>query len=208
VQRLYRRIMAGLLDDIVGGARRLPTLDAIAGRYACGHQAAREALRALEERRVIEVRAGHGQRVLERDRWDLLDRDVAAAVLLRHRDVRLLRDAIEALTVVELQAAMLAARRALDGDLALLEGTLERMRDGDGTAERDFHRALVLVSNNAWLAAMLENLHPPLVELRGRRGPAVVRPHETIMAALWARDAAASAAAIEGYGRHLRAALL
>src|SRR5690349_4515956 len=129
MEAAYRRIVSELLDDIVGrrvaAGEWLPSVDEIAARHACGRGAAREAIRALAERGLVEAQAGKGQQVLTDDHWALLDRDVAEAALVRHGDTRLLREAIEAVRVLETQAVMLAARRLDEGDLRLLQGTLD-----------------------------------------------------------------------------------
>jgi GntR family transcriptional regulator, transcriptional repressor for pyruvate dehydrogenase complex len=215
MDRVYRQIVSEILDDIVRGSipagSRLPKADDIAARHACSLGSAREAIRALEERRVVEVHAGQGQEVLTADHWALLDRDVAEAALLRHRDPQLLREAVAALRLLETQVAMLAARTLSEGDLALLEQTLDRMRGSTDAqvaeAEAAFHRTLAIISRNRFLASALESLHPVIASVRRRRAPdrdaAVVRAHERIMAALRERDATAAAAAIDAYGRHL-----
>jgi GntR family transcriptional regulator, transcriptional repressor for pyruvate dehydrogenase complex len=219
MERAYRRIMSELLDDIVSGeiaaAEWLPRTEDIAARHAAGPDVVREAIRALEERRVLEVHAGQGQQVLASDRWSVLDRDVAEAALLRHRDAKLLSEAIEAVRLVETQAAMLAARRVREGDLRLLEGAIADMRDstraadmGRRFAEADasVHRTLVLIARNRFLAATLESLQSVLALLRREAAPdrenAVVRLNERIVAALAERDATATAAAVDDYWRH------
>jgi DNA-binding FadR family transcriptional regulator len=221
MDRLYRRVMSELLEAIVTGelaaSEALPGAHAVADRHACSPATAREAIRALEERGLVAVRAGRGQRVLEPDRWHLLDPDVARAVLLDHPGHAFLREAVEALRLVETQAARLAARRAGRGDVEALSAALERMRRATADARRsgreiaeaeaDFHRLLVLLSANRFLAAMLESLHPALATARRRRAadrdPIVIRLHERIVGALRARDELASAAAVDDYGRQL-----
>jgi DNA-binding FadR family transcriptional regulator len=220
----YRRIMSELLDEIVTGrfapGERLPSVGDLAARHACGRAAAREAIRALEERGVVEAQPEKRQQVLLHDHWAVLDRDIAEATLLRGGDTRLLRQAIEALRLVETQAVMLAAPRVDEGDLELLSGTLELMREsisgGNGAralaarflaAEQDFHRALTAMSGNRFLADALKSLHGVIATVRqveaGERDPAVVRAHEAIMAALWERDPTAAAAAVDTYARQL-----
>jgi DNA-binding FadR family transcriptional regulator len=105
---------------------------------------------------------------------------------------------------------MLAARKLKEGDLALLEQTLGRMRDPDddfAAAEEAFHRTLLLISGNRFLASALESLHPVIARVRRQRVPqrdaAVVRAHERIMAALGERDATATAAAVDAYAHRL-----
>jgi GntR family transcriptional regulator, transcriptional repressor for pyruvate dehydrogenase complex len=224
MERVYRRIVSELLDEIVTGriaaGEWLPGTDDIAARHACSPSAAREAVRALEERRVVEVHAGRGQEVLGADRWVVLDHDVAEASLLRHRDQRLLRDAVDFLRHLETRAAMLAATNVRDGDIALLRQTLEQMRassQGDNgaedradrfaEAEADFHRTLMLLAGNRFLASALEQLHPVIARVRQRRAAdrdaTVIMLHQRIVAALARRDSTAAAAAVDDYGRHL-----
>jgi DNA-binding FadR family transcriptional regulator len=74
-------------------------------------------------------------------------------------------------------------------------------------AEASFHRTLMLVSGNRFLAGILEPVHGPLARARRARAldrdPVVIRLHDRIVAALTARDATATAAAVDDYGRHL-----
>jgi DNA-binding FadR family transcriptional regulator len=224
MDRVYRRIVAELLDDIVTGRIAaggwLPSIEDIAGRHACSTSAAREAVRALEERRVVEVRPGHGQALLGDDRWMLLDHDVAAAALLRHGHKRLLKDAVDFFQLIETEAAMLAATRVDHGDVTMLAQTLGVMREashdsnganGDddpfAAAEADFHRSLLQLARNRFLASALEELHPVLARARRQRAPdrdpSVIALHERIVSALAERDETAAAAAAHDYGRHL-----
>ena len=224
MERVYRRIMSELLDDIVSGeiaaGDSLPRVEDIAARHACSPSVAREAIRALEERQMVEVQPGQGQKVLASDHWAVLDRDVAEAALLRHRDTQLLAEAIEALRLIETQAGVLAARKVREGDLRLLRETIEQMRaasrgsngaadptGGFADADATFHRTLILIAGNRFLAGALEFLHPVLARAReqsaAERDPVVVRLNERILAALAERDATATAAAVDDYGRHL-----
>ena len=224
MERVYRRIVSELLDEIATGrlaaGDRLPAVDDLAARHACSPSVAREAIRALEERRVVEVHAGQGQEVLDSDRWMLLDGDVAEAALLRAGDPRLLREAVDFLQLVETHAASLAATRVRDGDIALLAQILDQMRassrsgNGAGTrddrfteAEADFHRTLILLARNRFLASAVEQLHPVLATARRQRAAdrdqTVVLLHERILSALERRDGTAAAGAAHDYGRHL-----
>src|SRR3954469_709612 len=120
MDRVYQRIVPDLLDDVVTGQLAagdcLPKIDDIAAQHACSPNAAKEAVRALAERGVVEVHAGRGQVVLARDRWKLLDREVAEAVLLRQGDQRLLGEAVDFLRHLEIAAAKLAVTKAKKRD--------------------------------------------------------------------------------------------
>jgi DNA-binding FadR family transcriptional regulator len=224
MDHVYQRIVAELLDEVVTGriaaGEWLPKIDDIAARHACSPNSAKEAVRALEERHVVEVHAGQGQVVLAGDRWRVLDRDVAEATLVRHDDQRLLGEAVEYLRLVEISAARLAATKAQSGDVALLSQILDQMRAASGggngraahddrfvEAETGFHRTLILLARNRFLASALEDLHPAIARVRRRRVPerdsAVIVLHERIVRALEERDETAIAAATDAYGRHL-----
>jgi DNA-binding FadR family transcriptional regulator len=224
MDRVYRRILAELLDAIVAGrlgaGEWLPTVDDIAARHACSPSTVREAIRALEERRVVEVRAGRGQAVLGDDRWMVLDHDVAEAALVRHGDRRLMREAVDFFRLVETRAAELAVPKVRDGDVALLAQPLDAMRGasrgGNGghgrgdefkAAESEFHRTVLLLARNRFLASALEQLHPVIVRARhiraADRDPSVIVLHERIVSAFAHRDGTAAAAAVDDYGRHL-----
>lgn len=224
MERLYRRIMNELLDQVVTGAARpagwLPTVEDIAARHACSTGPVREAIRALEERRIVTVHAGRGQTVLDADHWTLLDEDVLEAVLVRHRDPQLLREAIEALRLYEVQGALLATPRIGRGDVDELSQILDQMRaaarGGNGAerradmfldAETTFHHILMASTGNRFLVSTLRFLHPTVALVRYRsaadRDDAVVRLHEGMLAALADGDPAAAAAAMERYGDQL-----
>ncbi len=216
MERMYVQVMDELLDAIVTGryaaASWLPGIDELAARHACSPATIRQALRALEERGLVDVAHGRGQQVLADDRWRLLDRDVAAAVLVEHPAPRLLAEAAEAFRLVGVQAARLAATRARPGDAAVLQDAIERMREAATTrasveAETDFHRGVALISGNRFLASMLETLPQALAAARRERAPdrdaLTVRLLERIVTAVSAADPTAAAAAAEDYGTRL-----
>ena len=224
MDRTYQPIMKQLLGEVVSGAipagSWLPRVEDIAARHVTSTGPVREAIRALAERGIVDVHAGRGQVVLDSDHWALLDRDVLEAALLRHRDPRLLREAIDTLRLFEVQGALLAAGRVERGDLDELEQILDQMRaasrGGNGAhsrgdrfveAETTFHHILMASTGNRVLVSALRFLHPTLARVRcessANRDDAVVSLHEAMHAALAAHDPAAAAAAMESYGKHL-----
>src|SRR5919199_6413356 len=101
MDRDVRRVMLELLEEIAAGeiAAGEPVGDEqrVSERHDCSPEGARAAIRALEERRVVAAEDGGAVLALARDRWSLLDRDVAMVLLLRRRDAQALRDAVETL---------------------------------------------------------------------------------------------------------------
>src|SRR5215208_3326557 len=103
--RRHREIVATLLERILDGTyppgSALPKEEAVAEEFDVARGTAREALRALEERRVARVKHGRGATVLDPAEWNVLDREVAQA-LLRGRGRRKVLDELkEVLLLVE-----------------------------------------------------------------------------------------------------------
>jgi DNA-binding FadR family transcriptional regulator len=150
--RLHREIVATLLERIVGGTyapgTALPKEEALVAEFKVARGTAREALRALEERRVVRVKHGRGATVLDPDDWNVLDPEVAQALLRGRGRRRMVDELAELLAMLEPEAAALAAERASDAEL-------ERL----GEAGPDFTAALASAAHNRPLAATLRALH-------------------------------------------------
>jgi GntR family transcriptional repressor for pyruvate dehydrogenase complex len=223
--RRYRDVMRDLVDAVVGGTYAegswLPQERELAARFGCSRGVAREALRGLEERGLVEVHRAQGQRVRQRDDWDLRDPDVLRACIARGPDPEALAQAIDARAAVEIAAALRATRAATDADLRLLAGRLADLhragaasagRTSDGTdpfvvAEVWFHRTLALLSDNPVLARLVDPLHAVLAEHRHVQAPeregAVVRHLQRILEGLSAREPALAAGAVDAYAQAL-----
>lgn len=120
----------------------------------------REALRALEERGVVVVTHGRGARVQPSEEWNVLDPIVAAAIAKgRHRrafldEVRLYR------TILESEAAALAAERASEeqrAELRVRATDLDGGHDVARSAQR-LRRLIAVAAGNRPLAATLQAL--------------------------------------------------
>lgn len=217
------RIMLDLLDAIIGdgieGDGWLPDADELAARYSSDRESAVRAIEGLTLRGLVETGA-RAARVLPPDRWQLLDRDVAEAVLVEHPAPSYTLEAVEAYRLLAREAGRLAARQARRGDVRNLAGYLDHMkasdRNGGGMvapgerlvdAETSFHRSLMLISGNRFLAAMVEPLHLALAEARRRRAPEfdaeTIRAHERILHAVREADSEAAFVAIDRYGLQL-----
>ena len=114
--RRHREILDTLLQRIVDGqypvGSLLPKEEAIRDEFDVSRGTGREALRALEERRVAVVRHGRGAIVQPPEAWNALDPAVAAA-LSRGRKRRRFLDEVEELRgALRAEAAGLAAERA------------------------------------------------------------------------------------------------
>ena len=220
--RRYRDVAQTLLHEIVDGTPAqfdwLPREAELEARFGCSRQVVREAIRWLEERRLVGVRSAQGQQVLSDEGWDLLDPAVLEPVLLRRDpDRSLVRETIEAVRLIDVDAGRLATTRARDRDFDVLAGELARMHRADEPeafveAQTSFHHALLLIGGNRVLAQAAEPLHRTLARLRlaraAQRTPAVLRQHERILAGLRARDAVATTGALDEHADQLMRWLL
>jgi GntR family transcriptional repressor for pyruvate dehydrogenase complex len=110
--RKHRDVMRLLIAEIVSGRRAvgdmLPKEVDLAHEFEVSRGVARETIRALEERGLIEVRHGKGASVNEPDRWDVFDPDVLAATLESGSSGDVLAEYVECRRVLEVEAAGLA----------------------------------------------------------------------------------------------------
>jgi DNA-binding FadR family transcriptional regulator len=124
VEWLGRRIVSGELTN----GSQLPNEADLAAQLKVSRGGVREAVKALAAKGLVEPRPRLGTRVLPREQWNLMDREVidwhgnAAAP-------EFLDDLLELRLMVEPGAAQLAAERASDEQLAALEAAYAGMAE-------------------------------------------------------------------------------
>lgn len=153
VEWLGLRIVSG---EFAAGSQ-LPNEGDLAARLAVSRGGVREAIKALAAKGLVEPRPRLGTRVLPRPEWNLMDRDVIewhghAA------DIAFLNDLMELRLMVEPGAARLAAERADEQQIALLEAAYAGMAahadnlpaEEDSFVEADlaFHLTVLRASGN------------------------------------------------------------
>lgn len=141
---------------------RLPREAALADRFQVSRIVVREAMKILEDRGVVEVRAGRGTLTVapgpNRVKQSLLRLfgDQPIPTLTEMESMLELRQ------VLEETSASLAAVRATEEDLSEIAAALEEMgneeADLDTTIEADlrFHRAVVKAAHNSYLEMVLD----------------------------------------------------
>jgi DNA-binding FadR family transcriptional regulator len=141
---------------------RLPREADLAERFQVSRIVIREAMKVLEDRGVVEVKAGRGTLTLapnpSRARWELsrLFHDQPLPTIDEMEQLLELRQVLEETT------ASLAAVRATDEDLLEIETALEEMK-GNNQAELDktiaadlrFHRAVTRAAHNPYFEMVL-----------------------------------------------------
>jgi DNA-binding FadR family transcriptional regulator len=222
MSRLHSGPMRVLIGEIASGrygeGDLLPKASEIAGRFDVSHGVVRECLLLLQDRRLVEVRHGHGAIVKAEDDWDRFDQDVLAALLGGPRAAEVLGEYLECRRILEVEAAGLAAERATPEALDRLTRAFERMRlTAEGArdnpageqlyhdADVAFHRAVVRAAGNPVLGRMTEPIHRALAVTFG----ALARPrmrferglpeHERILEAIRAQDPKAARAAMRAH---------
>jgi DNA-binding FadR family transcriptional regulator len=120
--QVFRRLVAGVLSGRYAPGERLPAQRALAAELGVNMASVREAVKRLEQMRLVETRHGDGMRVRD---WrangglDVLVHAVADGGAL---DPALVREVFEARRVLLAEAAALAASRRAPGQAALLSG--------------------------------------------------------------------------------------
>jgi GntR family transcriptional repressor for pyruvate dehydrogenase complex len=142
------QVFARLCEAILGGSyapgERLPTQRALAADLQVNIATVREAVKRLEQLRLVEVRHGDAMRVLDWRRSGGLD----ALALLTSVDLDVVRSLFEARRLLLSEAAQLAAQRRSDEQaaaIAELAGAVATAPDDHGALLADWHFMAALV---------------------------------------------------------------
>lgn len=200
ITRIRDRIAAG---DLAPGDR-LPPEAELAALLGVSRNSLREAVRALIQANVLDVRRGDGTYVTSLEPQLLLSGLAFVMDLMQDRTVL---ELFEVRRLLEPAATGVAACRITDDSISGLRRLLEDMRRST-TAEElipldvEFHRSIVEATGNETLVSLLEALFTRTARARIWRGiwdrDALNRTyaqHELIVEALAARDAALATAA-------------
>jgi DNA-binding FadR family transcriptional regulator len=210
--RKHRDVMRILTADIVSGVRptgdMLPKETDLAAEFDVSRGVARETIRAMEERGLISVKHGKGATVNAAEHWDVFDPDVLAATLDSERSGDVLAQYLECRRVLEVEAAGLAAERAMKDDLERMSRALARMEESSSRppsqaaeelfheSDIGFHQALIAATGNRALGGLVERIHSALLLARyplarpQYRQERALPEHRRIMAAVASGDPA------------------
>jgi DNA-binding FadR family transcriptional regulator len=147
------QVFARLCDLIIGGdyvpGDRLPTQRALAEDFGVNMASVREALKRLEQLRLVEVRHGDATRVLD---WRTAGLDALA--LLGTVDSNIVEPLFEARRIILAQVACLAAERRTDEHVRQLDELAHEL----AAAERDEDAQVVDWQFIAVLVSAADNL--------------------------------------------------
>jgi DNA-binding FadR family transcriptional regulator len=198
--RIYREIVRQIRTLVAQGklksGDRLPPERELAERFKVSRASVREALRALESMRLIQIRVGEGSFVREIS-VDSLVEPLALAILTRREATS---DLFEARRLLEPPIAGLAALRATPEEVREMERIVEHQgaevaRGHTGLSEdAAFHAAIAASAHNHAISRIVHALVDLLKKSREESLQSPGRPkrshgdHERILAAIGARD--------------------
>jgi GntR family transcriptional regulator, transcriptional repressor for pyruvate dehydrogenase complex len=166
------KIKEMIVSGELGPGSRLPPEKELSERLGLSRSSMREAVKALEVIRVLDVRRGDGTYVTSLEPRLLLE--AMSFVVDLHDDSSIL-DLFAVRRILEPAAAALAAGRMTADDVSKLRVQLDSVdesTDVEGLVAHDiqFHRAIAAAAGNAYLAGLIDSLSNDTVRARIWRG--------------------------------------
>lgn len=163
IQELGRLIVSGELEP----GKSLPREEILAERMSVSRTALREAMKVLSAKGLIESRQKTGTRVREETHWNQLDSDVLAWRCASMPTESFVDKLVEMREIIEPAAAVNAARRRSDEQLAAIASAYEAMAaaedlDAWTTADLAFHEAVLHATNNELLTSLFSVIETAL----------------------------------------------
>jgi len=211
--QVARMISDEILSGRLRGGDRLPTERELAETFGVSRNVVREAIARLTFEGAVEPRQGSGVFVLANEAISTLRLD---AEILRDRS--LFTNLFELRSMLEVEAAGLAAARRGRKHLTAIGAALQRLHDTQGTpqavdADLEFHRAIARASDNIYVAIFIkfisEHVRASIAKANERvdaaaRGRINKEEHGAIYEAIKAKDVER---ARESMRRHIRKAM-
>jgi GntR family transcriptional repressor for pyruvate dehydrogenase complex len=215
ILRIKEMIVSGQMPP----GSRLPPEKELSEALGLSRSSLREAVKALEVIRVLDVRRGDGTYVTSLE--PRLLHEALTFVVDLHQDDSIL-EILAVRRMLEPQAAAAAAQRATAPALAAIAAAVEVAPDADVESlvahDVEFHHAIAEAAGNAYLTSLLDSLSSRTVRARVWRGiteggsvARTIDEHRAILAAVEDHDAELAAALmvahVSGVERWLRQAL-
>jgi GntR family transcriptional regulator, galactonate operon transcriptional repressor len=157
---LGRRIVSG---DIPDGAA-LPIESDLGAELEVSRTVVREAVRVLAAKGLVSTRPRTGTRVRPRSSWDIIDRDVISWIVESGPSRAFYEDLFDVRTIIEPQAAALAAERRTELEAGRIVALFERFelaaddRRAHIEADLPLHAAILEASHNELLVRLSSTL--------------------------------------------------
>lgn len=169
----------------------------------------REAIRILVAKGLLDSKPKAGTHVTDRVNWNLLDPDILAWTFSNDVDETFIRELFELRSIIEPEAAALAAQRRTDTDVAHMAAALDKMAeyglaDPRGqAADQTFHRTVLEASGNRPLSSLAGSVGAAVswtTRFKQRHQPLPRDPiveHRAVYAAIVAGHVASARAAMQ-----------
>lgn len=201
-RRITRELIASIINGHYGPGDLLPTEDVLCQQLGVSRSVVREATKAVTILGMVRSRQGRGTEILPYENWNEFAPEVIEARTELQTVDEFLVHLLELRRIIEVEAAGLAAGRAMAGDLSTMETLLDSMGDvGDDVSafarmDVGFHDAILAATGNRPLRSLLRSIEPALltartVSLTSRRAGVKrsTREHRAIFEAIRARSA-------------------
>ena len=144
-----------IVNGDFGGGAVLPNEPTLASELGVSRNALREAIKVLASKGLVEVRQKTGTRVLPREEWNLLDREVLGWMTQSGQELHHAMGLVEFRLIFEPKASYLAAIRATTEERQAilsayddLEGCIGQPLEVMSDIDQRFHRAILRASKN------------------------------------------------------------
>lgn len=184
--KLYQQITSQIRDLIQEGKLKhgdqLPPERELAEIFRVSRHSVREAIRTLEEKKILKSRVGSGTYVILEDASSVVD-FFARAI---QREKGKLAEIFEFRRMIEPQIARLAAQNATPQQLEKLEEFVRLQRKSSHELEKSialdqaFHLTLALATGNEILLRIVERINDILAESRAKFVQSPARRHRSI----------------------------
>ncbi len=209
VDQIQRRIMAGELKE----GDQLPSERELAEQFRVSRTAVREAVKALSEKGLVQIRAGRGTFVTNGTLQAVRD---SLGRMMRIGQLDGTGELVEVREIIEPEIAALAATRATQEHISAMQEAVSIMdrslEDANAyiEADLDFHLALAEATQNVMILTLIDSIVDLLREQRIRIFHVEGGPqrgqiyHKRILDAVMHHDAAAACEAMQAHLEQVR----
>lgn len=176
-ERLYEQIVGQIERRILAGELKagdqLPSEHELAKQFAVSRTAVREAIKALREKRLVEIRPGRGTFIIN-GMPDAMRHSLG--LLMKFGSMNGFSNLVEVREILEPEIAALAATRITDEFITAMREAFEIMETAldnvevFAEADLDFHLALAEATQNPIIPVLVDSIIDLLREQRKRIG--------------------------------------
>jgi len=176
-ERLYEQIVSQIERRIVAGdlkvGDQLPSEKELAEQFAVSRTAVREAIKALREKRLVEIRPGRGT-FITNDAPEAMRHSLG--LLMKYGTLNGFSHLVEVREILEPEIAALAATRITEEQIAAMQDAIAVMDtaldhvDVFVEADLDFHLAMAEATQNPIIPVLMDSIIDMLREQRKSTG--------------------------------------